>query len=199
MSLMEALSPGSGAGISLTVGATFWIASPRRIGTWLPSSTTGEALTSAPAALKPADNERVAFVWQAVGAQIYECRQDAGKMAWVFVAPEAELLNDKGDKVGTHGADIVSVNTVTGEVTLWDSKFLSGERRIGESTTFSGATTREAAKVEAISAIGASDLTMAQKQLATSKVQAGDFVTKTVGSGNAKNSVIVRYCGGSPC
>ena len=25
-------------------------------------------------------------------------------MAWVFIAPEAELTNDKGDKVGTHGA-----------------------------------------------------------------------------------------------
>jgi hypothetical protein len=58
----------------------------------------------APAALKAPDNERVAFVWQAIGSQIYECRNDAGKMIWVFIAPEAELTNDKGDKVGTHGA-----------------------------------------------------------------------------------------------
>lgn len=58
----------------------------------------------APAALKASDTERVAFVWQAVGSQIYECRNDAGKIAWAFVAPEAELTNSKGDKVGTHGA-----------------------------------------------------------------------------------------------
>jgi hypothetical protein len=58
-----------------------------------------------PAALVPADNERVAFVWQAIGVQIYECRvSDKGGWAWQFVAPEAELFNRKGEKVGTHGA-----------------------------------------------------------------------------------------------
>jgi hypothetical protein len=67
------------------------------------SAPTGN-LPVAPAALKTPDTERVAFVWQAIGSQIYECRNDAGKMAWVFIAPEAELTNDKGDKVGTHGA-----------------------------------------------------------------------------------------------
>ncbi len=58
-----------------------------------------------PAALKPADNERAAFTWHAVGAQIYECRaSDKGGWAWVFVAPEANLFNQKEEKVGTHGA-----------------------------------------------------------------------------------------------
>jgi hypothetical protein len=59
----------------------------------------------APAALKPADNERAAFTWHAVGSQIYECRAgDKGGWAWVFVAPEADLFNQKDEKVGTHGA-----------------------------------------------------------------------------------------------
>ncbi|AYQ28642.1 MULTISPECIES: DUF3455 domain-containing protein [unclassified Polaromonas] len=59
----------------------------------------------APAALKPADNERAAFTWHAVGSQIYECRaNDKGGWAWVFVAPEADLFNQKDEKVGTHGA-----------------------------------------------------------------------------------------------
>jgi hypothetical protein len=58
-----------------------------------------------PASLKPADNERVAFTWHAVGSQIYECRtSDKGGWAWVFVAPEADLFNQKDEKVGTHGA-----------------------------------------------------------------------------------------------
>ena len=58
-----------------------------------------------PAALKPADNEVAAFTWHAVRSQIYECRTD-GKCAWtwVFVTPEAELFNQKDEKVGTHGA-----------------------------------------------------------------------------------------------
>ncbi|MGC1174413.1 DUF3455 domain-containing protein [Polaromonas sp.] len=59
----------------------------------------------APAALQPAGNERVAFTWHAVGSQIYECRADGkGGWAWVFVAPEADLFNQKDEKVGTHGA-----------------------------------------------------------------------------------------------
>jgi hypothetical protein len=58
-----------------------------------------------PAALQPGDGERAAFTWRAIGAQIYECRS-AGNAApgWVFVAPEADLFNQKDEKVGTHGA-----------------------------------------------------------------------------------------------
>lgn len=81
----------------------------------LPATLMGWALISAcalpitasaqvPAALAPPDNERAAFTFKAVGTQNYECRFDAGKFAWVFVAPEAELLSEQGDKVGTHGA-----------------------------------------------------------------------------------------------
>lgn len=59
----------------------------------------------APAVLMPAGNERAAFTWHAVGSQIYECRADGkGGWAWVFVAPEADLFNQKDEKVGTHGA-----------------------------------------------------------------------------------------------
>lgn len=68
------------------------------------TSTPTSNIPVAPAALKALDTERVAFVWQAIGSQIYECRNEAGKMAWAFVAPEAGLTNDKGEKVGTHGA-----------------------------------------------------------------------------------------------
>jgi len=58
-----------------------------------------------PAALQPADSERAAFTWHAIGSQIYECRAaEKGGWAWVFVAPEADLFNRKDEKVGTHGA-----------------------------------------------------------------------------------------------
>lgn len=71
------------------------------------SGPSGPAVTarSIPAVLKPADNERAAFTWHAVGSQIYECRADGkGGWAWVFIAPEAELFNQKDEKVGSHGA-----------------------------------------------------------------------------------------------
>ena len=61
-------------------------------------------MPAVPAALAPPGSERAAFTLEAVGTQNYECRSDAGKFAWVFVAPEAELLSEQGDKVGTHGA-----------------------------------------------------------------------------------------------
>jgi hypothetical protein len=59
----------------------------------------------APAALQPGDGERAAFTWHAVGTQIYECRSaNNAAPSWVFVAPEADLFNQKDEKVGTHGA-----------------------------------------------------------------------------------------------
>lgn len=70
----------------------------------MPAGSVDTAKT-VPAALKPADSERAAFAWHAVGSQIYECRADGkGGWAWVFVAPEADLFNRRGEKVGTHGA-----------------------------------------------------------------------------------------------
>ncbi len=63
------------------------------------------AVKPVPAALKPADSERALFTWHAIGSQIYECRTtDKGGWSWVFVAPEADLFNQKEEKVGTHGA-----------------------------------------------------------------------------------------------
>lgn len=70
-----------------------------------PPSGPADRGQSVPAALKPADNERAVFTWHAVGSQIYECRSDGkGGWVWVFVAPEADLFNQKEEKVGTHGA-----------------------------------------------------------------------------------------------
>ena len=50
--------------------------------------------------LKPAGNESLALIVPAKGVQIYECRE--GK--WAFVAPEAELFDRAGKKIGSHYA-----------------------------------------------------------------------------------------------
>src|SRR5262249_47267156 len=47
-----------------------------------------------------------------------------------------EVVIHWGSPIGSHGADIVSVNLKTGEVTLWDSKFRGKRVRIQESSTF---------------------------------------------------------------
>lgn len=41
----------------------------------------------------------------AQGVQVYECRADpAAAPAWVFVAPEADLFDGAGRRIGRHGA-----------------------------------------------------------------------------------------------
>ena len=53
-----------------------------------------------PEKLKPAANESLAMVVPAKGDQIYECRE----AKWVFVAPEADLFDGAGKKIGKHYA-----------------------------------------------------------------------------------------------
>jgi hypothetical protein len=58
-----------------------------------------------PASLEPTAGESLVMVLAATGVQIYECR--AGKnedFTWVFVAPEAELFDRAGNRVGRHDA-----------------------------------------------------------------------------------------------
>lgn len=58
-----------------------------------------------PDALRPPAGESLAMVLRATGVQIYECRAAAdGTYAWTFVAPEAELLGPRGERVGHHDA-----------------------------------------------------------------------------------------------
>ena len=53
-----------------------------------------------PDSLNPGAGESLARIVPAKGVQIYECR-DA---KWAFVAPEAELFDRAGKKIGTHYA-----------------------------------------------------------------------------------------------
>jgi hypothetical protein len=60
-----------------------------------------------PAALRPAGGGHVQAVLLGKGVQVYECRlkkDQAGAAEWVFVAPEAELFDGAGQKVGRHYA-----------------------------------------------------------------------------------------------
>jgi hypothetical protein len=58
-----------------------------------------------PDKLRPAANESLAMVVPAKGEQIYECRAaKAGGLEWAFVAPEAELFDRGGKRIGRHYA-----------------------------------------------------------------------------------------------
>jgi hypothetical protein len=58
-----------------------------------------------PAGLRPGANESLAAIVPAKGVQIYECRAvKAGQYQWAFVAPEADLFDARGAKIGKHYA-----------------------------------------------------------------------------------------------
>jgi hypothetical protein len=59
-----------------------------------------------PKTLDPGPNETLAMIVPAKGVQIYECRatKDAKAFEWAFVAPDAELFDARGNRIGHHGA-----------------------------------------------------------------------------------------------
>jgi len=60
-----------------------------------------------PDKLKPPANESLAMIVPAKGVQIYECRakkDQVGSYDWAFVAPEADLFDTSGRKIGRHYA-----------------------------------------------------------------------------------------------
>ena len=61
-----------------------------------------------PEKLRPAANESLALVVPAKGDQIYECRE----AKWVFVAPEADLFDAAGKKIGRHYAAFYLIHSM---------------------------------------------------------------------------------------
>jgi len=60
-----------------------------------------------PDKLKPGANESLAMIVPAKGVQIYECRarkDQGGGYEWAFVAPEADLFDAGGNRIGRHYA-----------------------------------------------------------------------------------------------
>ena len=62
---------------------------------------------SVPDNIKAGADESLAMIVAARGVQIYECRavkDSAGNYEWTFVAPEAELSDRRGARIGRHYA-----------------------------------------------------------------------------------------------
>jgi hypothetical protein len=65
------------------------------------------SMVEVPDKLKPGANESVAMIVPAKGVQIYECRAKKDQAAgyeWAFVAPEADLFDARGARIGRHYA-----------------------------------------------------------------------------------------------
>jgi Protein of unknown function (DUF3455) len=59
-----------------------------------------------PDTLRPTGGQRALTTLSASGVQIYECRRGAvdASPGWAFIAPEADLFDPQGQRVGSHGA-----------------------------------------------------------------------------------------------
>jgi hypothetical protein len=70
------------------------------------AACASEPFADVPANLRPAANESLSMVVPAKGVQIYECRakKDQSGYEWAFVAPEAELFDRSGKRIGRHYA-----------------------------------------------------------------------------------------------
>lgn len=78
---------------------------------WLVAACAGRPSpaprVSVPDTLRPGANESLAMIVPAKGVQIYECRvkkEQAGAYEWAFVAPEADLFDERGNRIGKHYA-----------------------------------------------------------------------------------------------
>jgi hypothetical protein len=70
-------------------------------------STEMEKAPSVPASLNVPATQTLSVVAQASGVQIYDCsasKTDPAKFEWVFRAPEADLFDRAGKKIGKHYA-----------------------------------------------------------------------------------------------
>jgi hypothetical protein len=73
----------------------------------LASAEPARPTVQAPDKLKPGANESLAMIAYAKGVQIYECRakkDQTGDYEWAFVAPEADLFDAGGTRIGRHYA-----------------------------------------------------------------------------------------------
>ncbi|HEX6692627.1 MAG TPA: DUF3455 domain-containing protein [Burkholderiales bacterium] len=67
----------------------------------------GCASTTIPDRLNPSAGETMTMIVPAKGVQIYECRMSKsqpGAYEWAFVAPDAELFDTTGQRIGKHYA-----------------------------------------------------------------------------------------------
>jgi hypothetical protein len=65
------------------------------------------SVAKVPDKLQPGSNESLAMIVPAKGVQIYECRAKkdrVGEYEWAFMAPEADLFDARGNRIGRHYA-----------------------------------------------------------------------------------------------
>lgn len=116
-------------------------------------------------------------------------------------ANRGEVVVRWGDSVGTHGADVISVNPKTSEVILYDAKTYSNATNVQPSLTFKpGSDSLANAREQAERAILSANLPPSIRQHALKNISNGAFTTRTTNQGVGGSSPIaVKFCGHSVC
>ncbi len=89
---------------------------------WVVPATAQSPASALPASLAAPAGQSTSLTLEAKGVQIYECRAkaDGSGYEWVFKAPEADLFDAMGKKVGRHYAgptwELAEGGKVTGSV-----------------------------------------------------------------------------------
>jgi hypothetical protein len=91
------------------------------------AQTRAEPATAIPPRLQAPAGQTLVLAARAQGVQIYVCgvdKNDATQWHWIFKAPEAELFDAQGEKIGTHYAgptwEALDGSRVVGEVVARD-------------------------------------------------------------------------------
>ena len=106
-----------------------------------------------------------------------------------------EIVIRWGDGVGTHGADIITVNAGSGQnagrLTIWDTKWRTNPTNIGPSRTFSDAGRLQNALQQAREALEVADgIPSTLRQKAVDSIDSRTFAAHTPGMGAARSSGI---------
>lgn len=119
------------------------------------SMQPASAPVGVPSSLEPDPAESLVLVVPAAGVQIYECRTSAsrpGHYEWAFIAPEAELFDGRGNRIGRHyagphweaadGSKIVATLKARADAPRSDAIpwLLLGARSVGQDGAFSKVT-----------------------------------------------------------
>jgi hypothetical protein len=94
-------------GIHYRTSTEVGLAMGKRIGELAALRILRGDIAQVPDTIKPGAHERLAMIVPARGVQIYECRpakDEAAGYEWAFVAPEADLLDTNGNRIGSHYA-----------------------------------------------------------------------------------------------
>jgi hypothetical protein len=123
----KAMSENAIKGRAMTLRRITIAIAPVSLAAWLFGCATTRTPPIVPDSLKTPPNQLLVLETRATGVQIYECRagkDNAARFEWVLVAPEAELIDNAGVKVGKHYAgptwEAIDGSKVVGEVKARD-------------------------------------------------------------------------------